>query len=112
MSGDDIPSTESEGSGGKMSRRGLLRNTAGLGAATVAAGLLVDALASPASAATAAPATAPNTSTAAAVPASAGEPMVAHVRDARTGEIDLFVGTRHIRFTDPAVAARLAQAAR
>ena len=85
-----------------LSRRGLLRAGAGFGAATVAAGMLVDALATPA---VAAPQqqnpVAENT-----------EPVVAHVKDARTGEIDLFVGTRHIRVVDQQLAARLSNAAR
>lgn len=89
-----------------LSRRGLLRGVAGLGAATVAAGMLVDALAPVAAAAPATPAEpAPGTP-------DIGEPMVAHVRDAATGEVDLFVGTRHIRFVDPNFTARLAHAAR
>ena len=82
-----------------LSRRGLLRAGAGLGAATMAAGLLVDALATPAAAA-------PQPA------AESSEPVVAHVKDARTGEIDLFVGTRHIRVVDQALAARLTAAAR
>lgn len=88
-----------------VSRRGLLRGAAGLGAATVAAGLLVDALAQPAVAAQ--PAQHDATPSAPAV----DEPMVAHVRDASTGEVDLFIGTRHIRFVDPNFTARLANAA-
>jgi hypothetical protein len=36
------------------------------------------------------------------------DPVVAHVRDARTGEIDVFVGDRQVRIRDRAVAARLA----
>jgi hypothetical protein len=39
------------------------------------------------------------------------EPLVAHVHDARTGVVDLYTGTRHVRFTDPQLAARLARAA-
>lgn len=39
------------------------------------------------------------------------EPMVAHVHDAQTGVVDLFVGTRHVRFTDQQLAARLTRAA-
>jgi hypothetical protein len=38
-------------------------------------------------------------------------PMVAHVHDAPTGVVDLFIGTRHVRFTDRQLAARLARAA-
>ena len=37
-----------------------------------------------------------------------GDPVVAHVRNARTGEIDVFVGDRQVRIHDRAVAARLA----
>ena len=39
------------------------------------------------------------------------EPLVAHVHDARTGVVDLYTGTRHVRFTDRQLAARLARAA-
>jgi hypothetical protein len=86
-----------------LSRRGLLRGAAGLGAAGVAAGLLFE-----------------GTAAAAAVPAdhrdathvpSADDPVVAHVRDAHTGDIDLFVGTRHVQFRDHELAARIARAA-
>jgi hypothetical protein len=111
MTSDEVTAGQPDEPSGGMSRRGLLRNVAGLGAATIAAGLLVDAMASPAAAA-AAPAAAPNAANAPDEAVAAGEPMVAHVRDARTGEVDLFVGTRHIRFTDPQLAARLAHAAR
>jgi hypothetical protein len=37
-------------------------------------------------------------------------PIVAHVRDIRSGEIDLFVGTRRVTVKDPTVAARLYRA--
>lgn len=92
---NDLHSPDGHEPDSGLSRRGLLRGAAGVGAATVAAGLLVDALAAPA--------------TAAPSPARSGEPMVAHVKDVRTGEIDLFVGTRHINFRSPEVAARLAR---
>jgi hypothetical protein len=39
------------------------------------------------------------------------EPLVAHVHDARTGVVDLYTGTRHVRFTDRQLAARLVRAA-
>ena len=110
MSSDDgtvHESAESDESAG-LSRRGLLRGAAGLGAAGLAAGLLVNSAVTPAAAATATAAPATDEP---AAPAAAGEPMVAHVRDARTGEVDLYVGTRHVRFTDPQLAARLATAA-
>lgn len=85
-----------------LSRRGLMRSAAGVGAATVAAGFLASALAEPASAQTSpqAPQSDPAT-----------EPVVVHVRDARTGQVDLFVGTRHIQVRDHELAARIARAA-
>jgi hypothetical protein len=107
MSSDDVTTNGSEESTG-VTRRGLLRSAAGLGAAGLAAGLMVSSAVAPATAATATEASGPAEQPA--VPAG-GEPMVAHVRDASTGEVDLFVGTRHVRFTDPRLAARLARAA-
>ena len=35
-----------------------------------------------------------------------------HVRDARSGEIDVFRGTSHARVHDPELAARLMRASR
>jgi hypothetical protein len=35
-----------------------------------------------------------------------------HVRDAGSGEIDLFRGTSHVRVHDPELAARLVRASR
>ncbi len=40
------------------------------------------------------------------------EPLILHIHDARSGVIDLYTGTRHVRFTDHQLAARLARAAR
>ncbi len=40
------------------------------------------------------------------------EPLVIHVHDARTGVVDLYTGTQHVRVTDHQLAARLARAAR
>jgi nitrous oxide reductase len=39
-------------------------------------------------------------------------PIVAHLRDARTGEIDVFHGTSQVRLHDPALAAHLIRASR
>jgi hypothetical protein len=90
---------EQEQPSGGLSRRGLMRSAAGVGAATVAAGFLASALSEPTAAA------------AEESPAST-EPVVAHVSDARTGQIDLFVGTRHVRVRDHDLAARLTRAVR
>jgi len=40
------------------------------------------------------------------------EPIVAHVRDLATGNINLYVGTREVAVHDPHLAARLFNAAR
>ncbi|HEY3877273.1 MAG TPA: hypothetical protein VGM12_01620 [Trebonia sp.] len=87
-------------------RRGMLRGAAGIGVAGLAAGMIGEALASPAHAATLPAATAPAGS------AAHDEPLVVHVHDARSGVVDLYTGTQHVRFTDHQLAARLAQAAR
>jgi hypothetical protein len=41
-----------------------------------------------------------------------GEPIIAHLRDARTGEIDVFRGTSRVRLRDPALAALLVRKSR
>ena len=88
-----------------LSRRGLLRGAGGIGVAGVAAGLLVDATGGAASAATA------DTAAASHSPAPASTPLVAHVHDVRTGEVDLYTGEQHVRVQNPALARALAQAA-
>jgi hypothetical protein len=80
---------------------------AGLGVAGLAVGVLAGGAAGPAGAATL-PAQPDEDSGAAAH----DEPLVLHVHDARTGVVDLYTGTRHVRFTDRQLAARLARAAR
>jgi hypothetical protein len=96
-----VPDDETLG----LSRRGLLRSAAGLGVAGVATGLLIDVAGGTASAAQTATADGSNT------PDSAGSPLVAHVHDARTGEVDLFSGEQHVRVHNPALARALAAAA-
>jgi hypothetical protein len=39
--------------------------------------------------------------------ASRGEPVIVHIRDVKSGEMDVFAGTGHARLTDPGLAARL-----
>ena len=41
-----------------------------------------------------------------------GEDVVVHVRDVRSGEIDVYRGTSHVKVTDRALAAQLARASR
>lgn len=87
-------------------RRGILRG-AGLGAAGLAVGVVAGTAAGPARAATM-PAEQDDDSPA----VGHDEPLVVHVHDARTGVVDLYTGTRHVRFTDRQLAARLSRAAR
>ncbi|MGH3622627.1 MAG: hypothetical protein ACRDQ5_12675 [Sciscionella sp.] len=98
-------SARADGVPSGLSRRRLLTASAGLGAAGLAAGMFVNT----SSSATAVAAGATHAQSAPA--GEVDEPVVAHVRDARTGELDLFVGERHIRLRDPQLAAGLLRAA-
>lgn len=95
-----------------MSRRSVLRSAAGAGAAGIAVTALAGT-AGPALAAAARPAApaargrAPD-----ATDTGAAEQVVVYVRDARSGEIDVFRGTSHTRVRDPELAARLVRASR
>jgi hypothetical protein len=89
----------------RVSRRSLLRGAAGAGAVGIAAvsgAGAVMAAARPATAAAPADARTVN----AARLADAG-PLVVYLRDAATGEMEVFAGAGQARFRDPALAARL-----
>ncbi len=90
----------------RPSRRSVLRGAAGAGAAGLAATVLAGA-AFPA----AASASTGGRDSAAAHEDPAGE-IVAHVRNARTGEIDVYRGTTHIRLHDRGLAAQLIRASK
>jgi len=86
-----------------VSRRSVLRSAAGAGAVGAACLVVGGALgAVPAAAATRPARRAPDSGRAGA------DRVVVHVRDARTGEIDVFAGTSHTRLRDPGLAAQLA----
>jgi hypothetical protein len=88
---------------GSLSRRSLLRGAAGVGAVSVAAAAgagTIFAAAGPASAATGAH------DEAAQHPAG-DEPIVAYLRDASTGEFEVFHGTRQVRVRDRKLALQL-----
>ena len=78
-----------------------MRGAAGLAGAGLAAGAITGAIATPIAAAAARPAR----------PAGGGispaGPVIVHVRDVTSGEMDVFAGTSHARLTDPGLAARL-----
>jgi hypothetical protein len=90
----------------RLSRRSMLRGAAGAGAA----GLALTALAaSPALASSQHAGGAPDAEH---VPdhIADGEAVVVHVRNVRSGEMDVYRGTSHVRMHDRALAARLARA--
>jgi hypothetical protein len=90
----------------RPSRRSVLRGAAGAGVAGIAATALAGA-AAPAFAAASRPSAPAGTKD-----LDSGEPIVVHVRDARSGEIDVFRGTSQTRLHDRELAARLVRASR
>ena len=89
------------------SRRSILHGAAGLAGAGLAATVMAGTLAAPASASAA-----PRTHPGRAARVSSDEPVIVHVRDVRSGEMDVFAGTEQVRLHDPGLAAKLTQAVR
>ncbi|TQF02217.1 hypothetical protein E6W39_07965 [Kitasatospora acidiphila] len=89
-----------------VSRRRLMSQAAAVGAAGLAVNLLAGTTAASAAPADdrAVGAGAPH------APADHDEPVIVHVRDVRTGHLDLFSGHRHHRVQDPELAAALIRA--
>jgi len=94
-----------------LSRRSLLQGAATAGAAGLAVSAFGAAAASPALAAA-------NSATADSASASSShdvaghsDPIVVHVRNARSGDIEVFSGTSSTRLRDKDLAARIARAA-
>jgi uncharacterized membrane protein YbhN (UPF0104 family) len=90
-----------------LSRRSLLQSAAGAGLAATAVTALGVAATS-VTAASASAATPAGTSTGTSTAATA--PLVVHVRDVKSGDIEVFSGTSQTRVRDRALAARIAQA--
>ena len=103
MPSDDTLSSPAMG----LSRRSVIRGAATAGAAGLAATALGGAL-SPAAAASTRPVTGTRSSAPASrdVKAPAG-PIVLHVRDAGSGDIEVFSGTSQTRLRDTDLAARI-----
>lgn len=100
-----------------LSRRSMLRTAAGAGAAGLVAGATLSAMPALASTRRSSPATATAQHGSAAEQAGEGagddaEPIVVHVRDVRSGDMEIFAGTSEARLRDPALAARLARVIR
>src|SRR5215469_18872180 len=83
----------------RPSRRSVLHGAAGLAGAGLAATVMAGTLAAPASA-SAAPRTHPGraarVSSSSAVASGSGEPVIVHVRDVQSGEMDVFAGTEQV----------------
>jgi hypothetical protein len=90
-------------SGNSYARRAVLRGAAGAGALGLVAAAGVSTVAASASAATAAPEQEQ-------APAATDTPVVVYLRDASSGELEIFAGTSRTQVHDPALAARLARA--
>ena len=90
----------------RLSRRSLLHGAAAAGAAGLAVTALGAGVSQAASASTRTAAAAPADSD---VKAPAG-PIVVHVRDAKSGDIEVFSGTSQTRLQDKDLAARIARA--
>jgi anaerobic selenocysteine-containing dehydrogenase len=100
------PSGDIELEPSARSRRSLLKGAAAAGAAGVAAAALAaGAVPAAASSRSAGPARGAGTAS-----AGGSEPVVVHVRDAATGEMDVFRGTTCTRVHDIELAARLVRA--
>lgn len=89
----------------RVSRRSVLRGAAGAGLAGLAATGFAAAGFADTGGAAAADAAAP-----ARHAAEHAEPVVVYLRDAGTGELEVFAGTSQVRFRDHALAARLLRA--
>src|SRR5262249_22590052 len=98
---------------GTPSRRSVLRGAAGLAGAGLAASTAASVIATaPTMASSAARAAGTRTKRAPGPEGDPTEPVVVHVRDARSGEMDVFAGTTQSRLRDPELAARLTRAVR
>jgi hypothetical protein len=105
-SGSPAASRSSGPSGRRLSRRSVLQGAATAGAA----GLAVTAMGAAAGSALAATSQ-PSPRSGGDVTAPSG-PIVVHVRNAKSGEIDVFSGTSQTRLRDKDLAARIARTVR
>ena len=99
------PASPAEG----VSRRSVIRGAATAGAAGLAVTALGGALSPAASASTRAAAPASASASAGDAKAPAG-PIVVHVRNAKSGDIEVFSGTSQTRLRDKDLAARITRA--
>jgi secreted PhoX family phosphatase len=91
----------------RMSRRSLLQGAAAAGAAGLAVTALGTAVSPAAAAASTTASSAPASGDLKAAPSG---PIVVHVRNARSGDIEVFSGTSQTSLRDKDLAARIARA--
>jgi hypothetical protein len=97
----------------QVSRRAVVRGAAGaaaVGAVAIASAGAAQARTTTASGPGAAGALAPESDRAG--HGAPEETIIVHLRDARTGRLDLYIGDRHVEVNDRDLAARLVKAAR
>lgn len=94
----------------RVSRRSVLRGAAGAGLAGLAATGFAAAGFAAAGFADTGGAAAADAAAPARHAAEHAEPVVVYLRDAGTGELEVFAGTSQVRFRDHALAARLLRA--
>jgi hypothetical protein len=94
----------------RLSRRSVLLSAAGAGVTGIAATALAGTAAPALAAADRSAAQAARGTDAVGRDARSAEQIVVHVRDARSGEIDVFRGTSQVRLRDRDLAARLVRA--
>ena len=106
---DRSPDGSAEGARrAEPSRRSVLYGAAGLAGAGLAATAMGGTPAAPATAqVSAAPRAHPGQAARVSSPA---EPVIVHIRDLRSGEMDVFAGEATARLRDPGLAARLVRA--
>jgi len=95
-----------------LSRRSVLKGAAGVGAAGIAASALAGVTLPAAAAEEAQLRTTSMNGSADERDEGADEAIVVHVRDAASGELDVFRGTGQVRLHDRALAARIVRASR
>ena len=103
MPSQDAKRASEEAEERRLSRRSLLQGAAAAGAAGLAATAI--GAAGPALAATSSPPVSDRSP--GRTPA---EPIMVHVRDTRSGDIEVFAGTSQTRLRDKDLAARIARA--
>jgi hypothetical protein len=104
-----MPSDDTESSPGGMSRRSVIRGAAAAGAAGLAVSALGAAI-SPAASASTRSAASPSAASAGGEVKTAAGPIVVHVRNAKSGDIEIFSGASQTRVHDTDLAARIARA--